>query len=448
MPKSHNGWPVITTGLWPLPAVTGSVKSGPVWTVLNWLAREYAARVEKINRGDSWGYAHRVVRGGSAWSNHASGTAVDFNASRHPMGRRGTMTAKQATACRQLERDADGVLNWGDNIPDEMHWEIAKGISGAAVEKFATKLLQRALNARGAKLVVDGIRGDKTLAATKEFQTAQKLTADAVDGPKTWAALAPSYEQPPANEDPTGPQDPDPKEPTMPSTPAPLTVATLNCHDPRFGGSTSDTRVEGLAAVIVKSEAVLVALTECPDDTRSKQMRTRLRKALPGDTKRWKVWTADAAPGTAILFDIGAVKPVGGTDQVKRRAYGKGEYHGSIAGLFDVAGILLAFGGYHLQPNSIASLPSQEDAVQATAKDVLALKGTVSILAGDGVNSDGWLPGWTATRVGSDKEKPTYKDAVTDRIHIQGGAAAGYRVLSAPSDHQAAAVTVTPISTL
>ena len=55
MATSYNGWSVIKSGLWPLPAVTGSVRAGAVWVVFHWLAKEYAARVEKITRAHSWG---------------------------------------------------------------------------------------------------------------------------------------------------------------------------------------------------------------------------------------------------------------------------------------------------------------------------------------------------------------------------------------------------------
>lgn len=51
------------------------------------------------------------------------------------------------------------------------------------------KRLQTALNSAGHKLEVDGIFGEKTLDALKQFQTAQGLTADGVAGEQTWGAL-------------------------------------------------------------------------------------------------------------------------------------------------------------------------------------------------------------------------------------------------------------------
>lgn len=51
------------------------------------------------------------------------------------------------------------------------------------------KSLQMMLNARGAKLTVDGDFGPNTLAAVKAFQSAHKLTVDGVVGPHTWSAV-------------------------------------------------------------------------------------------------------------------------------------------------------------------------------------------------------------------------------------------------------------------
>lgn len=205
---SHNGWPVVRSeATWPLPAVTGNVLAHAVWVVFNWLAGQYAARVEPINRSASWGYAYRRISGSSSWSNHASATAVDFNAPQHPMGSRGTMTSDQAEECRAIEAESGGILNWGDAIPDEMHWEIAKGTSAATVAAFATRLLQAALG-----VTVDGVRGDNTLNALRAFQTAHGLDADGIDGPKTWAVLTGNQPAPAPKPDPA----PAPAHPAFP----------------------------------------------------------------------------------------------------------------------------------------------------------------------------------------------------------------------------------------
>ena len=194
MAASLNGWDLQPTDAhtWALPQITGRVLAGPVWVVMFWLARQYVLLVEAINRGESWGWTYRQIAGSSKWSNHASATAVDFNAERHPQGKSGTFSAVQVVAIRNILAEAGGVLRCGVCFTpiDEMHFEIAPGINAAAVEKFACKLLQRALNDKaGAGLVGDGVRGPKTLAALRAYQAAHGLTKDGVDGPKTWASL-------------------------------------------------------------------------------------------------------------------------------------------------------------------------------------------------------------------------------------------------------------------
>ncbi|MHB9144742.1 MAG: glycoside hydrolase domain-containing protein [Symbiobacteriia bacterium] len=55
---------------------------------------------------------------------------------------------------------------------------------------LAVKLLQTLLNAAGSALAPDGDFGPSTLAAVKDFQTKNGLTADGLVGPLTWDALA------------------------------------------------------------------------------------------------------------------------------------------------------------------------------------------------------------------------------------------------------------------
>lgn len=59
--------------------------------------------------------------------------------------------------------------------------------SGATGEDVKT--LQRALNAKGAKLVVDGNFGNATVAAVKAFQSKNGLASDGIVGDNTWAKL-------------------------------------------------------------------------------------------------------------------------------------------------------------------------------------------------------------------------------------------------------------------
>lgn len=132
MAVSQNGWPAYesSTGLVAFPWVTGRVRPGDVYTVLNHLARRFNAEVEGIEAWQSWGWNYRAVRGAVSLSNHASGTAVDFNATRHALGARGTFTAAQVAAIRRILAALGGVVRWGGDYTaraDEMHFEINAG---------------------------------------------------------------------------------------------------------------------------------------------------------------------------------------------------------------------------------------------------------------------------------------------------------------------------------
>jgi hypothetical protein len=91
-------------------------------------ASEFHHLVEVIDEDktfDDWGYAFRDVRGGSVLSNHASGTAIDLNATQHPLGKSGTFTDEQVTIIQRLCKKYG--LKWGGDYvqrKDEMHFEV------------------------------------------------------------------------------------------------------------------------------------------------------------------------------------------------------------------------------------------------------------------------------------------------------------------------------------
>jgi len=188
--RSQNGWPVVKSGLTSLPQVTGKVLAGPVWVVMYWLCEYFARTVEPIRKTWSWGWAYRRISGSAKWSNHASGTAIDLNAPKHPAGKTGTFTSAQAAQINLIMKAARGVLRWGHLFKDEMHFEIAPGATPAEVQQVATVILQVALAEVGYDPgPADGIRGPRTKAGLLAFQTAAGLTPDGIDGPKTWAAI-------------------------------------------------------------------------------------------------------------------------------------------------------------------------------------------------------------------------------------------------------------------
>lgn len=235
MAVSQNGWPAPPPSLATFPWITGKVRSGDVYTVFNYLATRFNSEVERINKGWSWGYDPRPIRGSTTLSNHASGTAVDFNAPAHGLGLSGTFSAKQTAAIQQILRDLDGKVRWGGNFKgrkDEMHFgiytdaaglrplaakikagempgqapdwvpspsaisdlpiiqkqfRIAQGLEPGIIRRYhGTGNIQIALNKKyGAGLTVDGYVGRQTVAAWKTHElrvggTGRAATPDAL----------------------------------------------------------------------------------------------------------------------------------------------------------------------------------------------------------------------------------------------------------------------------
>ena len=92
-------------------------------------AKDFHELVEPIDVGqlDDWGYAFRQTRGSDkVLSNHASGTAIDLNAIKHPLGKSNTFNKDQRNTINLLITKYG--LTWGGNYKrrkDDMHFEIA-----------------------------------------------------------------------------------------------------------------------------------------------------------------------------------------------------------------------------------------------------------------------------------------------------------------------------------
>lgn len=166
MATSYNGWAAS-----PVPAAIGiapfsvlgtkpfkdggfpvGLKGGDVSTVFRHLVTRLHNEVEPMMIDpDSgligygcWAYQYRAnVNNPSVLSCHASGTAIDYNAPRHPNGTSvganggGGWTAAQAAKIRGILADLGGVVRWLTSN-DPMHFEIAA--SEAAVAAVATRL--------------------------------------------------------------------------------------------------------------------------------------------------------------------------------------------------------------------------------------------------------------------------------------------------------------------
>lgn len=137
MATSQNGWPVVDqtkidrTPIQQHVYPNGFLK-GDVWKAFNWLFTQLNNRVEPVSRGnppDEWGYYVKNIEGSHTISNHASGTAGDYNASEHPMGVPAShnYSTVQIAEIHKILREAHGIFRWGGDYtgrPDPMHFEI------------------------------------------------------------------------------------------------------------------------------------------------------------------------------------------------------------------------------------------------------------------------------------------------------------------------------------
>lgn len=207
---SQNGWSLMSGYSDPkldsFSAITGKVRDGHTLEVFQWLEKQYEKRVETINKAASWGFAPRPIRGGTTPSNHASGTAVDFNANKHPLGVRPTRTMSKAqiAACKAIAKESGGVLRWGGSYilrADTMHWEInasatkvaafVSKIRGGSVKVAPSKVEKKVIKtnltpAVKAKLKAMGY-SKQTSTEVRAYQKAHELFVDGNWGGKTEA---------------------------------------------------------------------------------------------------------------------------------------------------------------------------------------------------------------------------------------------------------------------
>lgn len=215
---SQNGWSVVTAAQCDQGPFLGvkfpnGILHGAVAGIAVWQMRRYAATVEPIKAGGCWGFDDKHIEGSSTISNHASGTAWDINAPKHPMGTdpAHSFTAAQIKACRAIIAASSGVLRWGGDYQgrkDGMHWEINAG--GKAVASFYVKItgpdadlaigdvgsnvtaMQRACNkvpGTGPDIAADGVFGPITEAKLIHVQSHFRITADGICGPVTRGKL-------------------------------------------------------------------------------------------------------------------------------------------------------------------------------------------------------------------------------------------------------------------
>lgn len=148
MATSQNGWPAYNTTA---NFVRGTAAKFGFWAADDDVRVIFEDLVTRFNKDveaiagpilDDWSWANRNVRGSDTTvSNHASATAIDLNALKHPRGVWRTFSEAKRKTIRALIARYDGVIRWGgdyQNVPDDMHFEINKG--KAAVKKVADKI--------------------------------------------------------------------------------------------------------------------------------------------------------------------------------------------------------------------------------------------------------------------------------------------------------------------
>lgn len=148
MQTSYNGWPAskdqAEIGIKAYTVEGTSLKlrcAEKVAPLLINFAKKFNELIEPLESGalDDWGYCYRDVRNvPGKLSNHSSGTAIDLNASKHPLGKVGTFEAGKIPMIRALAKKYG--LTWGGDWArkDEMHFEIA--LNSEKVKALITKL--------------------------------------------------------------------------------------------------------------------------------------------------------------------------------------------------------------------------------------------------------------------------------------------------------------------
>lgn len=203
MPYSYNGWyaspnlstrPLVVAGE---AFVPGVLDNDDVYTVLQYVAEQMHERVEPIVRDewhqmDDWGYNYRATTNDNSLSCHASGTAIDYNATRHPYNvpASANFSSEQIAEIRKIVEEA-GVIRWGGEwaTADAMHFEIqgtAAEVAAAARRLRNTKPPRKdedmPLNAEDKKWIAAEIKkqvkagNDALLQVVVDDSTKQKVT--------------------------------------------------------------------------------------------------------------------------------------------------------------------------------------------------------------------------------------------------------------------------------
>lgn len=139
--RSYNGWTASRTlktrVIEPVKGVRIRVRDNDnVAAVFSYLIRQYHKRVDSVtgpHPADDWGFAFRDnVNNPGSLSCHASGTAVDIDATEHPndVATAKTFTKVQIAEVHEILRELAGTIRWGGDYRytvDAMHFEVIVG---------------------------------------------------------------------------------------------------------------------------------------------------------------------------------------------------------------------------------------------------------------------------------------------------------------------------------
>lgn len=208
MERSQNGWTASPTrsaiGVQAFSVAgvdfPGGVRRGDVAWILTWALTRWNREVEKLASPGCWGWSYRPNKNDpSSLSNHASGTAVDVNAPKHPNGKRGTYTTAQRAAIKRILADCHNVLRSGEfysSTVDGMHLEVNVSPVALAAEVKRLKARQpfryTRLPLRFGDRSVDVKHMQQRLIALRFLaarDTSGRSNADEVFGRTTLAAL-------------------------------------------------------------------------------------------------------------------------------------------------------------------------------------------------------------------------------------------------------------------
>lgn len=229
MATSQNGWPAspdpsdIDIVEFRVPDTRRSLRAcAKAAPLLLAAASEWHKNIERIDSGqlDDWGYCYRPIRGTTnTLSNHSSGTAIDINSSKHPLGAHNTFTPDQRrTLATIAKRYGLRSGEFYSTRPDGMHLEVditpaqaavlikklnlapdgtthapvpafhgpyEKGDKGAGVKWLQSRLKYH----RVYGMVPTGLFGHGTQEAVKKFQHQQGIKVTGVVNQPTWNKL-------------------------------------------------------------------------------------------------------------------------------------------------------------------------------------------------------------------------------------------------------------------